>query len=97
MISDRAYSMWSMVCGPLDARSPYRLVVRMSRRGRDNPGSTQGPTHVDLALRLRLTLEHPASAHRASVAVAQLVARRSHNPKVVSSILTCHKHAQAGD
>ena len=24
------------------------------------------------------------------VAVAQLVARRSHNPKVVSSILTCH-------
>ena len=25
------------------------------------------------------------------VAVAQLAARRSHNPKVVSSILTCHK------
>ena len=59
----------------------------MSRRGRDNPGSTQGPTHIDLALRLRLTLELPASA-RASVAVAQMVARRSHNPKVVSSILT---------
>ena len=26
----------------------------------------------------------------AAVAVAQLAARRSHNPKVVSSILTCH-------
>ena len=25
-------------------------------------------------------------------AVAQLAARRSHNPKVVSSILTCHMH-----
>ena len=27
---------------------------------------------------------------RTRVAVAQLVARRSHNPKVVSPILTCH-------
>ena len=27
---------------------------------------------------------------RTRVAVAQLVARKSHNPKVVSSILTCH-------
>ena len=27
---------------------------------------------------------------RSRVAIAQLVARRSHNPKVVSSILTCH-------
>ena len=30
------------------------------------------------------------SLQRHQVAVAQLVARRSHNPKVVSSILTCH-------
>ena len=27
---------------------------------------------------------------RSRVAIAQLVARRSHNPEVVSSILTCH-------
>ena len=42
------------------------------------------------------TLVIPAPGYHAGVAVAQLVARRSHNPKVVSSILTCHKNLQAG-
>ena len=31
------------------------------------------------------------------VAVAQLAARRSHNPKVVSSILTCHSEVEVGN
>ena len=33
----------------------------------------------------------PVSGHPYRVAVAQLAARRSHNPKVVRSILTCHR------
>ena len=50
-----------------------------------------------LSLRLAYALLLPADqgynmllVTAAQVAVAQLAARRSHNPKVVSSILTCH-------
>ena len=50
-----------------------------------------------LCLRLAYVLLLPADqgwnmllVAPAQVAIAQLAARRSHNPKVVSSILTCH-------
>ena len=35
----------------IEIRSPHRLVVRTSRRGRDNPGSTPG---VDIVLSLNV-------------------------------------------
>ena len=50
-----------------------------------------------LCLRLAYVLLLPADqgwnmllVAPAQVAIAQLAARRSHNPKVVNSILTCH-------
>ena len=49
------------------------------------------PEGAETGAGISVTLLTSSGFHLCRAAVAQLVARRSHNPKVVSSILTCRR------
>ena len=79
---------------------PWPVVLTILSKGdnaiNDDSSRGSGPEGVasyTSVPRQHLCGEGPASLPMScsiKVAVAQLAARRSHNPKVVSSILTCH-------
>ena len=67
----------------IDEASWDKKCLKSSRYVFHHPKAKQRPQNIGKRYRNKNGLHN-------RVAIAQLVARRSHNPKVVSSILTCH-------